>query len=738
MKSRRKLARNDVARSRRAQSPILFEMWGCLALGLLILIFYSNSFTAGLLFDSEFIVGMDPRLRTLNWTNLEQIFTRSYWWPTQESNLYRPLTTLSYLFNYAILGNAENVAGYHVVNFLLHWANAWLVLLIVRRLAGRFDIAALTASLFAVHPVNTEAVTNIVGRADLLAALGVLFGGWCYLRATLPGTRKGRWFLFMGVAACAGVLAKENAVMIVGFVALYDVLWRWPMPGTKGWHERLQAVFQEFGRGYGVLMSALLLIWLIRRWVISTTFVFEEFFTDNPIVGAAPFQGFMTAMGVIGRYLKLLAFPRTLSSDYSFNQIPLYGTGNPGSDTLAWISLAAGTLLLAAAIYLRVRQKIFSWAMLFLFIMMLPTSNLVVTIGSIMAERFLYLPSIGFCAVSALVLCSTGEKLVSLTRANARFAPVLRWILPIAVICVLGVRTFLRNGDWQDYLSLSKSAAAASPASYKAHMIYGDAILADADQKNLRLEQVIDEAIAHEEIARSILETEPPLPLKWQNNRVYLQVAKDYRIKGQSLQDTGHRDEALSFYQKSLAALTKAQEVDRFTNQASREFRLRCGIPPKEIPDIGNALIYESLCLTYLRLEQWEKCEAAGQYAQHIAPQQASGYQLVGAAYFKLGRYADAATQFLAAVMMDPANPDLWTNLSASYERLGVQPNPVWSQGSSFSLNRDLPSVRQHLNQTAAMVVRLFDEAKKFDEVRELRTRLIKEYSVLPEAFSRK
>ena len=148
------------------------DLWLCIGLGVLILIFYWNSFTAGLLFDSDSIIKMDPRLRGLNWINLQNILTRNYWWPNDEGTLYRPLTTLTYLFNYSILENGENVAGYHAVNFLLHWANAWLVVLITRRLTGRIDLAALTAGLFAVHPVNTEAVTNVVGRADLLATLG--------------------------------------------------------------------------------------------------------------------------------------------------------------------------------------------------------------------------------------------------------------------------------------------------------------------------------------------------------------------------------------------------------------------------------------------------------------------------------------------------------------------------------------------------------------------------------------
>src|SRR4030095_2393397 len=199
-----------------------------LGLGILILIVYANSFAAGFVFDSVPIVQDDPRLRSLTFENLGRILTLNYWWPSQYTPVYRSFTNLSSLFTYPQLGNGENVVGYHVVNFLLHWTNAWLVFVIVRRLAGRRDVAALSACLFAVHPVNTEAVTNIVGRADLLATLCVLFGGWCYLKS-LEDTGSWRfWLALLAVSACLGVVAKENAVMIVGFVALYDFLWRWP------------------------------------------------------------------------------------------------------------------------------------------------------------------------------------------------------------------------------------------------------------------------------------------------------------------------------------------------------------------------------------------------------------------------------------------------------------------------------------------------------------------------------
>jgi protein O-mannosyl-transferase len=685
-----------------------------LGLGILILIVYANSFAAGFVFDSVPIVQDDPRLRSLTFENLGRIFTLNYWWPSQYTPLYRPFTTLSYLFNYAVLGNGENVVGYHVVNFLLHWTNAWLVFVIVRRLAGRRDVAALSACLFAVHPVNTEAVTNIVGRADLLATLCVLFGGWCYLKSLESGAQWKTWLALLAVSACLGVVAKENAVMILGFIALYDFLWRWP--------ERSKIGFAEFARPYIALVPSLLLIWSIRQWMSGRVPVFGEFFMDNPLIGAPAFQGFMTAMGVIGRYLQLLIFPWTLSSDYSFNQIPVR------MDLYAIISVAAVAILIVTALWLRQRQKLFSWGILFLFAMMLPTSNLLVKIGSIMAERFLYLPSIGFCAVAALALCAVGERL-------GRSRGVARWALPALAVIALGSRAYARNADWHDELSLWRSTVAASPASFKSHMGYGDAIWTAAQQNGTPLSDAIDQTIAEEETARRIIEPNPPIPLKSQSNSVYLRLGRYYRVKGEFLDGAGRRDEAASLYHKSVESLERAQMLDRLNNDNWREFRLSRGVAPQDIPVMGNFAVYQQLGLTYTRLGDLEKCETAGRYLQQLVPDQAIGYQLVGNAYYNLHRYSEAAVQLIAGLLVEPNNTDSWANVTLVYNALAIQPNPISQQGGVMSLNPRSPVVRQHLNDASLIVVRQLESAQQFDRARELQDQLIKEYAVPPELF---
>src|SRR5205823_4118026 len=112
------------------------------------------------------------------------LFTQDYWWPKGISGLYRPLTSFSYWLNWTALGSGHSVKGFHYVNFAIHYANAFLVYVLMLKLYRRFWVAFFTAALFAVHPVAVESVTNIIGRADLLAAFCVLAGLLVYMRST--------------------------------------------------------------------------------------------------------------------------------------------------------------------------------------------------------------------------------------------------------------------------------------------------------------------------------------------------------------------------------------------------------------------------------------------------------------------------------------------------------------------------------------------------------------------------
>ena len=155
--------------------------------------------------------------------------------------------------------------------------------------------------------------------------------------------------------------------------------------------------------------------------------------TDNPLVSAGFWTARLTAVKVVGKFLWLFLWPARLSADYSYNAVPLFGwRASSWEDAKALVALAVvlGAALLAVVLAVRWRRtgKPLLFFLVFFFVALSPTSNLIVLIGSIMAERFLYLPSVGLagCVVAA-VYCSGVPHSGALHGESPRHLPGPRW-----------------------------------------------------------------------------------------------------------------------------------------------------------------------------------------------------------------------------------------------------------------------------------------------------------------------
>src|SRR6516164_8385712 len=206
------------------------EVCVCLVLYGIALFAYSNSFHAGFTFDNRILL-QEKQIYATTLPNVELILGHTYWWPTIETGLYRPLTILSFLFNYAVLGNGERPEGYHWINFVLHAGNILLAFAVALPLVRKFWPSVFIAGLWAVHPVLTESVTNIVGRADLLAGMAVLGGFLIYLKSTESrGWNRAAWLAALAGVTTIGVFSKESAVAILPLIVLYELVWWNPRP----------------------------------------------------------------------------------------------------------------------------------------------------------------------------------------------------------------------------------------------------------------------------------------------------------------------------------------------------------------------------------------------------------------------------------------------------------------------------------------------------------------------------
>ena len=261
--------------------------WRLLAIWGLVLIAYSNSLQSGLVFDNSSVIGRDPRIRQATSQNIEAILTGGYRFTNPTDGLYRPLTTFSFLLNYAVLGNGSRPAGYHWVNLAIHAVNVALVYALGIAILGETAPAWALAALWGLHPLLTESVTNIVGRADLLAAFGVLAGFLCHVRsASEMGRRKLPWLAGVAASQAIGLFSKESAVVLPAIMLLYDLMWF----DRAAWRRRAPA--------YGVLALPFAAYFYLRGQFHLHMVVA---FTENPLVHAGFWTARMTAVKVVGK-----------------------------------------------------------------------------------------------------------------------------------------------------------------------------------------------------------------------------------------------------------------------------------------------------------------------------------------------------------------------------------------------------------------------------------------------------
>ena len=616
------------------------------ALGVLILLAYSNSFHAGFVVDNRYLILRDTRLREATPENIGLIFKRTYWWPTSETGLYRPATTLSYLFNYAVLGNAEQPEGYHWFNLILHWLNAMLVYALALKLVKKFWPSAFIAAVWAVHPVLTESVTNIIGRSDLLAATAVLSGFLLYLKSTdVENWKRYAWLAGLMCVTAVGVLSKESAVAILGVILLYEFTF---------WKERKQLRGLALGcAAVAIPMAAML---YERAKVLAASPPAQFSFLDNPLLGASFVASRLTALVVMAKYLWLLIWPAKLCADYSYSQIPI--ASGTLREWLAWIGVAAVVGVVAWQFR---KNRLYFFFGAFGFLALAPVANLLFQTGTIMAERFLYLPSVGFAACAVMVVYAIGE------RTQLRMAGPIALCL---ILGALGTRTWFRNADWHDALSLATASVRTAPNSFKSHWALAVAI-DESDAKHTQIGKEIEET----EKSLAILDAVPD----FQNvPSVYAGAGGSYTTKGDLLVKRGAdgkaegTPESAQAYQRSLQILLRGAAIDRTVTEIYAQRKIARGQPSSQITPAGFPLLYTNLATTYLRLGRIQEAYDAAFHARLLNPNVIEPYLLMAQALAPQNRKEEAAQVLVEGVLVS-GEQALLTPLAVLY-KYGVDP----------------------------------------------------------------
>jgi hypothetical protein len=378
-----------------------------------------------------------------------------------------------------------------------------------------------------------------------------------------------------------------------------------------------------------------------RALVLSASPPAEFPFVDNPIVGAGFWAGRLTAMEVLGRYLRVALWPVKLSADYSYSEIPL-ASGNL-HDWAAWLAVAAA-LAVTVPLYRHNRTAFFFVCLGFL--NLLPASNLLFPIGTIMAERLLYLPLAGLVAAIVIVIDAAAGELSS-------FAPMVLFCL---IAAAFTVRTWLRNLDWQDDLTMATASVRTSPGSFKVHRLLATALF-QHDPASAHIDRVVAEANQSLAILGT-LPAELNVPGPWNL------AAACYLAKGDSLPEADARRP----YEEAVRIARRSISIEATSRAAyDRHHGIKSAVPP------GAAEGYRILASAYLRLRQVEQALPPAREARAINPANVEVYTQIADAYLAQGRGEDAAIA-LAEGMFVTGDASLRDDLLKLYQS-GVDTN---------------------------------------------------------------
>ncbi|XP_031622096.1 protein O-mannosyl-transferase Tmtc3 [Contarinia nasturtii] len=591
---------------------------------------YYNSTQCDFVFDDISAIKENRDLRPHTpWRNL---FFNDFWGTPmqkeQSHKSYRPLCVLTFRWNYLIHGLEPY--GYHLVNILLHL----VVSLLYFRMCTIFfsDVTSFVAALlFAVHPIHIEAVTGVVGRAETLSSVFFLLAFIFYVKSTLEKKSKLTGWKYLAISmisVATAMLCKEQGITVTAICAVYEIFVIQKISIRNIVHcLRCIVSGKSFILPSGTWTSdtkkRLCILFLTTMGLLFARFkvmgsqlpVFTRF--DNPASVAPSPTRQLTYNYLTSVNFWLLLFPCDLCCDWTMGTVPLVETffDTRNLTTLATYTLLIALLWVAFTTDNQQRSAAIFMGTAFMVIPFIPASNLFFPVGFVIAERVLYMPSMGFC-----ILIAYGFHVLHEQHHQNR---KLIWLFMCILIGSHAIKTYHRNWDWKTEYTIFMSGLRVNQRNAKlfnnvGHALEGDGNYADALKYFLAAVQVQpDDVGAHINVGRTF------------NHLKQFQQAEEAFLRAKSL-------------------LPKAKPGETY----------QARIAPNHLHVFLN--LANLISKNHTRLE-----EADLLYRQAISMRSdyTQAYINRGDILIKLNRTKDAQEVYERALLYDSTNPDIYYNL---------------------------------------------------------------------------
>ncbi len=540
--------------------------------------------------------------------------------PEGHEGVFRPVREVIYATDYTLWGASP--VGYHAQAIVLHVASTFLAYCIARKLLNNKTGALITALLFGVHPVHTEAVAFTAASLDLFGKFFVFSSVYTFILALEK--KSVRIYLFcIGLTTLAFFSNEQSLILPLLFCLIAFVFTK---RETKTWSSLL---------AYIVPFSLPIVLYFIIRFVLAGNLVRPNVFADNLLsLWLVMFRGFF-------RYITVLIFPVVLTPIYTISR--LVRAGGQASQEVIDQTVFAGAGLLVGYIVLmfasRKKFPVISFGIGWFLISLLPVSNLIPISSVPIAERYLYVPSFGFLLIFGWI-CTIGIK-------RARH-PLFKWGI-VSIVCLIatlyGIRTILRNSDWRSSLSLWQSAYAVSPenpviTNNLGHAYYNEENLEKAEvffAKTIKLYPAY--ASAHSNLGGVYLK-------KQQYQEALIPLLKAYELEPTNI-------DVLQNLYKAHRNLKDSASAHKLLVDASRASQ--------------DPWIFKTLAGLYI--EKNNVNEAIGILEKAAQTNSADETMLnnLGALYNSIGQYKKAVSVLTRSISLDSKDPDSFYNLGVAF-----------------------------------------------------------------------
>ncbi len=576
---------------------------------------------------------------------------------------YRPFTLLMFAVENQIFGSAKkdqsgnamvDTAGNTILEypkFIGHFFNVFwylitsvlLYLTLRRLLRSRGDgvmnvVSFLATILFVVHPIHTEAVANIKGRDEIMALLGSLAALYFSLKAY--DTQKLYWHVLAAVVFFIALMSKENAIMFLAIVPL-------------AYYFFTEAEFPTIVKQTLSLVAGAAVFLAIRGAVIGWQFggVPMELmnnpylkFVNGEYVSFSAGEKLATIIFTLGKYVQLLFAPITLTHDYYPRHVEIMSFASP----MALLSLFLYLGLTYFAFKSLKTKSVIGFGVIFYLLTMLIISNLAFPIGTNMSERFMFMPSVGFCLAIAYILYHFFKNTTTL-------------LATVALISVLfAAKTFTRNFTWKDNYTLFLTDVETSQNSAKLQNASGGELITQSlnEKDEAKKNAMLLKATTHLDKAIKIHPT-------YRNAYLLLGNAQNY----------------LKNYDKSITAYEQCLKVDPTYQEAKNNL----GMTYRDAGKYKGEHDHDALkAIPYL-----EK-------AYQILPKDTEVLRLLGVANGVSGNNQKALEWFTKSVEVSPNNAHCWWDLGTAYAGVGNVAKSNEARAKAYQLD---PNIEENMKK---------------------------------------